>query len=238
MAGTKTPKDFTARTVAWLQDKVGRVGDTDLSAYIDAAIKQYSADRPYETAVDLVGNGTNDLTLPSDFVDGWSELRQVEYPIDQIPEVIVDPNEAYLFRKPTGLVVRLLNDKPTALQGVRTTYTAYHSMGTDAPVVFTTISDADFPVVCALAASYSATQLALSYQQGVDPNSDAAFVDGQDRAGLIRQAAKDLRGIYDRHMGLGTPESPENGAPAQGFVDLDPKLLGTTEPLTHPRRWS
>ena len=236
MAGTNTPKDFATKTASWLQDKVGRVPADDLAAFVDDAVKQYSADRPYEKVTDVVGNGTNDLALPPDFVDGWSELRQVEFPVDQIPELIVDKNEAYLFRKASGLVLRLLHDKPTGAQSVRVTYSTYHIQGTD-PSTFTTISDADFPTVCALAASFAAVQMAGSYAQGIDGLTDSVLIDGQTRNTAEREAAKELRGIYDRHMGLGTPDVPVS-AHGQGFADIDNKLLGVTEPLTHPSRWT
>lgn len=239
--GTMRSLDFTKRTNAWLQNKNLRLSDEhDLPAHIAAAVRQYSKDRPLEAVADLDGVGTSDVVLPATFIDGFSQVLSVEYPIGDLPATLIDENERELYRTPTTLVLRFLVDTPaSASANIRLTYTGYHSQGVDeANGTASTIPDADFDAVCALAASYAATQIVQSYTDAVEPGSDAAFVQGDDRAEGYRRAAKELRAIYTDMIGLGRPDEDKASKHGQSFIDLDSRGPAYGDTITHPRRWT
>lgn len=253
MAGTKKPVDFTTRTVALTQDLAGRLTPTDFLLCIDTAAKQYSVHRPFPGIAEPNGNGTNDIALPTDFVDGFSRVDTVEYPIDSVPAVYVDDNEFEVFRKVSGLVLRLDTNIPTAAQKLRVNYTTYQLIGVDgSPGTPSTIPDADFEAVCSLAASYACLQISVSFSGGVDPSINADSVDGSRRADEFKQRSEELEQKYLFHLGLGSGRAGGGGMGGrsgrgmplpsgigQGFVDLDSTLEGSgADFLTHPKRWT
>ena len=73
--------------IAKVKDDSGRLtqGD-DYQPAVDAALEQYANHRPKELVKDLAGNGTHDLALPAEWVDEFSRVRQVEYPVDEVPK--------------------------------------------------------------------------------------------------------------------------------------------------------
>jgi hypothetical protein len=239
MSGSKKPVDFLDRCVTLTQDRDNRlVNADDFEAAIDAAVKKYSTHRPQDLVAEIVGNGTNDLPLPTLFVDGFSMIETAEYPMDQIPATMVDDNEFYVFRKAAGPVLRLETYKPTASQSVRVAHTGYHTSGIDGvPGTVSSIPDTDFEAVCALAASYACTQLSTLYAAGVDPGISADMVDGTGRAEEFRKRSSELESRYMSALGL-TSMTATQGT-GQAFVDLDTTLSGSgASMLTHPRRWT
>jgi hypothetical protein len=244
--GTKRPIDFLAKTKAWLQDKNVRVEDTkDLPSHITAAVLQYSKDRPYEVVEDVTGTATSDVPLPTTYIDGFSQIRSVEFPIGDVPATIIDENEWELYRSPTALKIRFLVDVPPAVAGnVRVTSTAAHTQGTtEALGAASTIPDADFDGVCALAASFAATQLVATYADEVEAATDAAFVQGDSRAQAYGKSAKELRELYNVTIGVGRTDAPSGkqaagSKHAQAWVDLDSRGPAYGDTMTHPRRWT
>lgn len=238
--GTKKPMDFMDRAQNLAQDRDNRLDDPDdYLAAVEAAVLKYSQHRPATLVAEITGNSTNDLTLPTDWVDGFSAIVSAEYPMDQIPAVFVDANEVYTFKKASGLVLRLENDKPVSPAKVRFTYTGYHLAGVDGAVgtaAASSIPDGDFEAVAALAASYACTQLATQYASGVDPGISADMVDGTSRAEEFRKRSAELEQRYLSAMGLRS--MIEMGGNGQSFIDLDTTIGGTGAPMvTHPKRW-
>jgi hypothetical protein len=232
------PQEFASRTAKWLQDKNLRATN-ELQSHIAAAVRQYSKDRPYEVVSDVDGNATSDVSLPSGFIDGFSQIRTVEYPIGDVPATIIDENEWVLYRTPTTYKLRFLVEvPPTAAASIRVTHTAYHTQGSDdKTAAASTIPDADFEAVAALAASYAAYQIAQSYADGVDGQTDSAFVDGTGRNAAYVAGAKALRAVYDDALGM-APKAGGTSKHGQGFIDLDTPGPGYGDGLTHPRRWT
>ena len=203
-----------------VMDDSGRLTDADHYApAIAAALERYGKHRPKETPADLNGEAGHDLTLPTGFVDGFSRLLSVEYPVDQVPEEILDPGHWKLYRSPTGLKLRLLYEEPTAAETVRITYTAVRQ---EADIV---TGDAD--AVANLAAAICLRTLAALYGQTSNPTIQADAVDDQSKTDQFRRLADTLESKFNDHLGI----DPKGGTPGACVVS-GPQARRRTR-LTH-----
>lgn len=223
-------------TLADIRDKVvGMVKDTsgkltnpgDFDRNITAALARYSRHMPDTAVVDVTGNGTNDysVSLLTGWVDGFSDVRQVEFPVDEVPESLLDGDEFHIYQKPSGKVLRLASEQPAATEAFRATFTI--------PRAATTVPDGDVDAISQLAASLCCEELANAYAQTGDPTIGADSVNYRSKSQEFASRAKRLMQLYKEHMGI----KGDDAAPAASAVaDLDMGYPGGGDRLTHPRR--
>lgn len=208
--------------------KGGRIQDTDnklsiapdLLCDVDRAIlsakEQYEKLRPREVSLKLDGTGAFDYTISglTGFVDGFSSLLSVVYPYlaaDQIPSVL--PAEWYtVLRLDSGLVLRFLIHRPTAVEDFLVTFTARHTINSST----CTIPASDDESFMDLAAANCCDMLAALYAKDVDPSISADSVDRRTKSDNYRSMATRYRSLYDTRMQTGAA-----GAAAVAMSDID-----------------
>ncbi len=75
------------------------LSDTEIKAFIDDAVLQYSKDRPLKKKFEVVGNSEYEQALPSDWVDGFSFADNIEYPAGDQNPTFIDKNEFNIVEK-------------------------------------------------------------------------------------------------------------------------------------------
>jgi len=209
------------------------LGEAEKIFAISAAVKKYSGHRPLIIAEDEDGNGSFDyaLTLLESWTDGFSEIRSVEYPVDDTSEAAntLDDDDWAIYQKPEGKCLRFLADTPSATEDIRITYTALHTC-TDAAC---TIPANDEEALQILAAGIFCEMIAAYYAQTQDSTIMADSVNHKSKAAEYASRAKRFALLYKEHLGL----KEDDLTPAAAAVaDLDMKYPGGMERLTHPRR--
>ncbi len=68
------------------------------------------------------------MSALASWVDEFSDIREVEYPVDDtvLNVSILEPEDWIIYTKPSGKVLRLLNENPSASESMRITYTGRH----------------------------------------------------------------------------------------------------------------
>ncbi len=236
MAVTATPEsvDLLGKVQALVKDVSAKLSAADWSQAIADALKRYSKHRPLEATVDVTGDGTNDYPVAniSGWVEGFSEPRQIEYPVDDVPADLLDEDEYELYRKTTGRVIRLINDTPEATETFRVTFTI--------PVIESTIPAQDVDAVAQMAASIALGMLAARYLDASDPSVAADVVNYRSKSQEAASMAKFYLNQYKQHLGL---KDEDTVAPASAIGQQAPGYPGGGERLTHNRkdrrrRWS
>ena len=178
-----------------VKDSSGKLTDPDdyLSA-VTEALNRYSKARPFETVADIPGDGGHDYDLPSDWLDGFSTIPALEYPVDQVPEQIIDRRDWKIYSTPAGKKLRLLTVTPAADETLRITYTVYHTEDS-VPAV-------DLEAVANLAASVCCIMLAAAFGQSSDSIIQADSVNYGSKADSFRRLAGSLEGRYKEHLGI------------------------------------
>ena len=132
------------------------LSEAEKIAAIGMAIKEHSRHSPLVVVEDETGDGGFDypVTDLESWADGFSAIKQVEYPVYDDDETlyILQEDAWMMYEKPAGKYLRFLGDKPPTTESFRVTYTAIH----DCTDVACTVKAFDDGAVQALAASFSA----------------------------------------------------------------------------------
>lgn len=208
--------------VSKVKDDSGRLTVTDdYQPAITAALERYSVHRPREVVVDVTGTGGHDVTLPASWVDEFSTLRSVEYPVDEVPAEFLTVDEWTVYNSPAGKVLRLVGDTPAETDSLRLTITV--------PRAEAQIKTGDTDAVASLAASFCLDTLANLFASANDPTIMADVVNYRTKSVEYASRAKALRRLYRDHVGI----DEDGGAPASMTV-VPPPAGGIG--LTHWRR--
>ncbi len=197
------------------------------------AMNGHAKHKPVLVVEDIAGNGGFDYALAdlAAWVQEFSQIRQVEYPVDDSDENpnVLDAADWTIYAKPSGKVLRFLNSKPSAAESIRITYTGRHSC----TAISCTVAAGDEEAVQSLAASSYCQFLAAAYAQDQDSTIAADTVNQAPRHNAFLKLAKEYRQQYDEHMGItaGKPKA------AVAIADQDVNYPGGMDRLTHPGRY-
>lgn len=200
---------------------------------ISQAVKEHSRHRPQIVVEDFDGDGGFDYAISgfASWSDGFSVIKSVEYPVDDIDETpdILDDDGWMLYKKPAGNYLRFKEDKPTADEAFRVSYTALHTC-TDSAC---TIEAFDEEAVQALASGFFCDMLATFYAQNQDSTISADSIDHTSKSRDYAARAKSYRKIYFDHLGI-----KEGQAPAASVTrDQDLKGSWGSDKLTHKDKY-
>lgn len=180
--------------------------EDDFTPAVTAALERYSAHRPKEIVKDVAGAGTRDVALPAEWVAEFSELRDVEYPVDQDPEEHLHAGEYKIYQAPAGPLLRLRHETPAATETLRLTITVPRAEGD--------IVSGDLDAVACLAASFCCDTLANMFAATDDPTIAADVVNYRSKSADYTRRAKELRRRYEDCLGI----DAKGGAPASMTV--------------------
>lgn len=221
--------DYQALVDDLVRDDTGKIATTDRDEAIARAVARYSKDRPRTKVEDVAAPGGNKLNLPSGWQADFSELREIEYPIGDVPPSHLEQDSYGLYSTPTGNEIQLLN-AITAAQSVRVSYTIRHAV--DATPADTIRAD-DREPVCCWAAALLFEQLSGYFTGSSDSSIQADSVDRKSKGGEYASRAKALRKRYFDELGI---EERKNVA-AGVVVDLDLPDSQGRDRLLHGRKF-
>jgi hypothetical protein len=194
----KTIPEIQQLVAGHIQDAAAKLSADELKAAIEESLGgRYSKDRPRRVVADLAGNGAQsewDVTTISGWQDGFSQITEIEYPQGQLPATMLDNDDWTIYESPT---VRSLRFRFALGSGkaARITFTAPHA--TDA----SSMPDADFYALGALAASLAARKLSAVYTQVGDSSLAADTVNYRTKSAEYMALAKRLEQDYENLLG-------------------------------------
>jgi len=209
------------------------LGEAETIVAIAMAIKEHSRHRPQQIVEDVTGDGGFDYAVSdlASFSDGFSSIKQVEYPVDDDDETaeILQDDAWEIYEKPAGKVIRFLEDEPAETESFRVTYTAVHTC-TDSAC---TVDEFDDEAVQTLAAGFFCEMLSTYFAQMGDSTISADSVDHTSKSREYAARAKAWRGLYFQHLGI------REGQIGAASVTKDYDLMGSwqRDKLTHPRKY-
>jgi hypothetical protein len=212
--------------VSKIKDDSGKITDDDIEISLNAAIQAYSRHRPDCKVASTTGNATHDYTLPEGWIDGFSRILLIEYPVDNVPTDYLDDDEYLIYQTTTVKKVRLLYYSPAITETFLISFTI--------PRTDLTILDNDADALCNLAASCCLEQLANAFAQTGDSTISADAVNYRSKASDFGYRAKRFRDLYKEHMGI---KDDASTLAAIVTSDMDLKYPGGGARLTHPRWW-
>lgn len=214
------------KVIGIVNDDSGKLANpADFDRNINAALSTFSRHRPDTKVVDITGNEGSDYNLPDGWVADFSSIRKIEYPIGDIPETCLDPDDYGIYQTPQAKKIRLNNASPSTLESFRVTFTILRT--------FATVSSADENAFCNLAASLCMEDLSNVFAQTSDPTIGADVVNYRTKSQEFASRAKRLTQLYKEHMGI---KEDDITRPASAVKDISFGYPGGSDRLTHPRR--
>lgn len=199
--------------------------------FITSAVKSYNRIVPNTAVSTFSGNGTAYAwSLPSNWVDGFSELTSVEYPSgDQDPTYL----KAYKWRILQGTAEKkfhLLLDTPSATQTVTITYTIPHvvTVGTS------TIPVQDEEAVQDLATSYCFSELAAKFVRTNKSTLEGDIINNLTKVDYYNNQSRALENRFKAHFGI---RPGDLGPTTQCIGEWDQVYSWGTDFITHQRVW-
>lgn len=206
------------------------VHPTEVSGFLLKALQTYSVFKPRILAAEMTGDGSKyDFDLPTDWVEGFSQIIDIEYPSgSQIPTYL----KAYQYRiyqSATTKKLRLLTYIPGATEKLLVTYTLPHSVTS----AVNTTEQQDFSAICDLAASVGCDYLAEKFAQTQSSTLDADVVNYLSKVDYYRNLSRRLMVDFKTHFGM----KEDDVVPAISKVgDMPaPTSTGGLNMLLHPR---
>lgn len=171
---------------------------------VTMALRMHSKHKPRVIVEDVDGDGGFDYALGDlgAWVDGFSVMRQVEYPVDDTDDEadILDEDDWEIYETPAGAFLRFLEDTPEADEDFRVTYTAPHDFSGEASAC--TVLAFDEEAVQALAAANFLRMLSVYYAQNQDSTISADSVKHASMSAEYAARAKMLAQVYYDHFGI------------------------------------
>jgi hypothetical protein len=221
-----TVQEFREKVKPLLQDGIDVLGNADIEMCLELALSKYSKVEPI-ISVDLQpGDDGYSYDLPSAFVDGFSSIKQIEYPYGEQDPVILDKNRYEIYQYTTGKKIRFLDVSPNTTEEFLVTFTVHWTTTN-----ITSIIDSHVTPIVFLCASLACKMLATYYSQTnqVDfANAEFADLGGKDKQYEAR--AKSYQMVFDSFFGLSNGVSA-----AYGIVDYDSNVVLGYGRFTHPK---
>lgn len=222
----KTITEYQELAAGHLQDGAQKLSSAEMVRAIEEAIAgRYSKDRPQKLVTDLAGDGaTYEWSVASltGWQEGFSRIVEIEYPQGERFPAYLDSGEWLLYASPSGRLLRLAR-APSAGKTARVRFTAAHAADAS------TVPEADFYAVGALAAALAARRLAAAYAQTGDSSLGADSVNYRTKSQEYLTLARHLEKEYENLLGA----DPGRSAPASSQTAAWQGSTAGGERLTH-----
>ena len=168
----------------------GKIAYTERSGYFEEALKIYSRVFPLKKIHTLTGDGTSLYSLPADWSNEFSIIKECEYPVGNFPKSVINKDMYEVAQQPDNTYkLKFAYVIPIAAT-VYITYTTIHTYEALTPYNLTS-PDADFHALCRIAAGLYCTALANTYGQSADSNINADRIDYGNKYKVYMELASD-----------------------------------------------
>ena len=211
-----------------VRDDASIIQVTDRDQALLSAVIRYSNDKPDKEVEDVVAAGGQYIDLPAGWQDNFSSLKNIEFPIGNVPPTYLESGAYGIYNAPGGDNV-MVRSSLAANDTVRMAFTVKHIVdgANDTP------PDIHREAIACWAAALLCEQLASYYSGDSDSLIAADSVDHASKARDFAARARTFRKFYFDTLGI----DPKKNTAAGVVVDLDMSDSRGGNRLTHGRRF-
>lgn len=199
---------------------------------VSRAMELHSRHKAQLIVEDIDGDGGFDYALSglALWTEGFSVIRQVEYPVDDGDKMpnILPGDEWVIYEKPSGKMLRFLEATPETEESLRIRFTAPHTC----TAAGCTVAAKDEGAVQSLAAHFFCKMLVSAYALDQNSTIDADVVDHGGRSARFEALGKQYLAEYNDQMGI----VPGMQKAASVTADQDNNASWAGDRLTHSRK--
>lgn len=194
---------------------------TDSIQHLDEALQVYSLIRPRRLSQDYPYESDAKYAMPTGWQIDFSQIIDIESPIDQLPREIISDNYYTILYDANG-VPYIFAPNAGIINSMRVQFTKMHGFGVENPPQVTT-SDAAFYCICNIASARYLLALASFYGQGTSPTISADSTDTTNKVDAYRRLAKEYLGAAAQFLGVSIKEL-ESGSLNVGGASVDQEI--------------
>jgi hypothetical protein len=224
------------------EDDKKKVSADDVKKHLASAVAQYGRDKPFYVKKEVTGNGTKlyvlSAALGSLWVNGYTVIREIEYPSGSVPRNIIRDDNWEIFDDGTAqdgsnLQLQFKQSEPASTE----TFIVDFALQPSLPEVGTqNFPDTNeiFQNITTLASAYVCLALAAAYAPSQDSNISADIVNYNEKSRKYTQLGREYLKRYFLSV-FGSEEGATNQA-AFVDVDLDTGISAGGDFIFHERR--
>jgi len=200
---------FTDLVESLVRDDDGRLATSEIATAVTLATNRYSKDRPRLLIEDVTASAAQRLNEPASWDSEFSEIRSIEYPLDQSPPCFIPTSDFYVYEGINNVKeIRLVFSTAVVGANCRIRFTAKH----ESPSTF---ADDHLELVAGFAAAHLCDHLSAIYGHTTDPTIQSDSVDHNNKGRDFAIRAKSLRSRYEKMF---EPRTASSGASAVKVV--------------------
>lgn len=218
LAEAHSYQDYLDELASLIKDDPPKLTTTaggDLDKILAKAVRDYSQHRPFHVRKKVTGNGTSEYVISAIFGSlwkhGYSIIREIEYPIDEKPKVVLDPSLHEIYddgsaQDGSNLILRFVDSQPAATAFFIAEISVEMSLPRAGTQNFPD-TDENFSNITVLAAAYACQRLAAAYAQSSDATITADVVNYHDKSARYQSLARQYLKQYN--LAVFGKEEPE-----------------------------
>jgi len=165
---------------------------TIASELILNALLVYSRIKRFRKVATISGSGTSLYSLPDDWAEEFSTIKQIEYPTGYVPPKYLADGSYYVYNVENVKKLKLDFTLASGRSAIMT-YETVHSFGLESPYLITA-PDNHFYAICWICGSQYLLALATAYGQSNDNMLEADSTNRISRVDEYRRLAKEFLG--------------------------------------------
>lgn len=163
------------------------------------ALREYSRRRPNLTVEAMTGNSTGTYSLPTSYEHGFSNVQEIEFPVDQNPRETIDQSNWDVDKTPSGRRLRFGGYKPGDGQTFWIKFTTPHTF--ESSGLSEDVPETDQTGIEYLTASLFCQALATFFASKANPNlPEAQVFEYTTRSDEYNTLATKWRTKYDEQI--------------------------------------
>ena len=222
---------FNALVLSRVPDVDSIMDSDERDAAVLAGLETYNQHRKRTVVVDAAGENDAELALPAAWVADYSELKAVEYPVDNVPPTMLDHDTYEVYQKPASTVIMLHQHTPADTETVRLTITVPYEIDADS----STLPAAHEKALADLSAGHLCEWVSAHYSSAHDSTLAVDSADHQSQGREFAARAKRFRTLGLAALGISTNSRGQEDVvkPASATRSHQPGTLHGLWRLTH-----
>jgi len=181
-----------------LQDNSTNLPTADRQELCRKALRIYSRRRPFLYLQAYIATTSSFYDLPTHWDDEFSNIEEIEYPIEQTPPSLIDGQYFNIELMSGGKQIRFHANRPSNNEIFWVRYTGLYFFNSDNE---SQAPEADDKGLAYLAAALMCQALAAFYSSRANPNyGNVDVMNYDDRAGSYSTRAKEFMKLYDKEI--------------------------------------
>jgi hypothetical protein len=198
--------DYINKIKKMIKDDSGYLSEDDLNLCLENALAKLSKDWPLIIDIACNGNNGRDYDLPEEWVEGFSFIQAIEYPVGNIFPEYLEEEEFLIFQNNNVKKIRFLKNEILSTESYRMFFAVPYRITSEINNVPNPLSKA----VIFLSSFLASEMLSAKYSQFQNSAMNSEFVNFNAQSEKLKKIGRDYYNAYENLIFNKMFDSPGN----------------------------